>query len=60
MTQQQKLADLQATWTRSAIARESGIHQCKLERLYNYDDQLSEKDARRLDRLHELEFGGEE
>ena len=60
MTQSNKLQDLQTTWTRSAIAHETGIHLCKLERLYHYDEQLSEKDSAKLDRLHELEFGGEE
>ena len=60
MTQSNKLQDLQKTWTRGAIARETGIHLCKLERLYNYAEKLSEKDAAKLDRLHELEFGGEE
>ena len=43
MTQSQKLHGLQQTWTRSAIAHETGIHLCKLERLYHYNEQLSEK-----------------
>ena len=60
MTQSNKLQDLQKTWTRGAIARETGIHRCKLERLHYHDEQLSGKDAAKLDRLHELEFGGEE
>ena len=60
MTQSNKLQDLQKTWTRGAIAHEAGIHLCKLERLYYHDEQLSEKDCAKLDRLHELEFGGEE
>ena len=60
MTQQQKLADLQQTWTREQISKATRIRHCDLQLLHYQDVQLSEKDARRLDRLHELEFGGEE
>ena len=60
MTQSQKLHDLNQVSTRAKIAKESGIRERDLNNLYYYDEQLSEKDSAKLDRLHELEFGGEE
>ena len=60
MTQSQKLNDLQKTWTRAQIAKETGIYESKLIELYYHDDQLSEKDSLKLDRLHDLECGEEE